>query len=251
MTVWVLADLHLSFGVPDKQMDVFGSQWKGHPEKIRANWLEMIRNEDLVLLPGDISWAMHPEDAKADLDWIHELPGTKVMIRGNHDYWWSSLKKIEKVLPPSIHLIQNNVFTWNDLIIGGARLWDTPEYSFGEYIDYINNPRENKLTKVEDPKEVEKIFERELGRLENSLKQMPKSGGPKVRIAMTHYPPISADLQPSRAAAILEKYGITHCVFGHLHNVKRDALPFGVKNGVQYVLTSCDYLNFIPVKLLD
>jgi predicted phosphohydrolase len=248
MTIWVLADLHLSFGVPDKKMDVFGNQWKDHPEKIKNNWLQLIKKEDLVLLPGDISWAMHPEDAKIDLDWIHELPGTKVMIRGNHDYWWSSLKKIEKILPPSIHLIQNNVFTWNHVIIGGARLWDTPEYSFGEYIDYINNPRENKLTKVEDPKEMEKIFERELGRLDNSLKEMSKSSS-SIRIAMTHYPPISADLQPSRASAILEKYGITHCVFGHLHNVKSGALPFGVKDGVQYVLTSGDYLNFVPVKL--
>ena len=87
MSIWALADLHLSFGVPDKAMDVFGPVWLGHPEKIRTHWLEQISPDDLVLLPGDISWAMHPEQAKIDLDWIHALPGTKVMIRGNKNYW--------------------------------------------------------------------------------------------------------------------------------------------------------------------
>jgi uncharacterized protein len=249
MAVWALGDVHLSFGVPDKKMDVFGINWKDHPEKIRTHWLEQIHENDLVLIPGDISWAMKPEDAKPDLDWIHSLPGTKVMIRGNHDYWWYSIKKIQKLLPPSIHLIQNNIFKWNNLVIGGSRLWDTPEYSFNDYIPYIENPRENVLTKVEDPQEAEKIFERELGRLEMSLKQMPNDGS--IRIAMTHYPPIGGNLQPSRASALLEKYNISLCVFGHLHNVLPNALPYGTKNGVRYVLTSCDYLNCNPVKVLD
>lgn len=249
MAVWALADLHFSFGVPDKEMDVFGSQWKDHPEKIRKHWLENINENDLVLLPGDISWAMHLEDAKADLDWIHALPGTKVMIRGNHDYWWSSLKKIEAILPPSIHLVQNNVYIWNGIAIGGARMWDTPEYTFGQYVDYKDNPRENKLTKVSDPSEMEKIFERELNRLEFSLKEMPKDAS--IRIAMTHYPPIGADMQPSRTSALLEKYGVSYCVFGHLHNIKPNTLPYGTKNGVRYILTSCDYLDFKPVKVMD
>lgn len=249
MAVWALADLHFSFGVPDKKMDVFGGQWKDHPDKIYTHWLKHINKNDLVLLPGDISWAMRPEDAKADLDWIDALPGTKVMIRGNHDYWWSSLKKIEKILPPSIHLIQNNIFTWNHIAIGGARMWDTPEYSFRDYVDYIDNPRENTLTKVPDPKEMEKIFERELNRLEFSLKQMPKDSS--IRIAMTHYPPIGAEMQPSRISTLLEKYGISVCVFGHLHNIKPNTLPYGTKNGVRYILTSCDYLDFKPVKVMD
>ena len=249
MAVWAIADLHFSFGVPDKNMDVFGNQWKDHPEKIQKHWLENIHENDLVLLAGDISWAMRPEDAKADLDWIHALPGTKVMIRGNHDYWWTSLKKIEQVLPPSIHLIQNNIFSWNNITVGGARMWDTSEYSFGDFVNYIKNPRENTLTKVDDPKESEKIFERELGRLENSLKQFPKDSS--MRIVMTHYPPIGADLKSSRTSALLEKYGVSICVFGHLHNIKPNSLPYGTKNGVQYVLTACDYLDFNPVKLLD
>lgn len=247
MAIWAIADLHLSFGIPNKEMDVFGPQWAGHPDKVRSHWLESIGNDDLVLIPGDISWAMHPEDAKADLDWIDAMPGTKVMLRGNHDYWWSSLKKLEKVLPPSIHLVQNNIYRWKDVAIGGSRMWDTPEYSFNKYVEYKENPRENTLTKVDEPVEAQKIFDRELARLEMSLKQLPKDGC--LKIAMTHYPPIGADLEPSKVSAILEKYGISICVFGHLHNVRSGALPFGTKNGVSYYLTSCDYLDFRPIKI--
>lgn len=247
MAIWAIGDLHLSFGVRDKKMDVFGTQWKDHPEKIRSHWLEKINDEDLILLPGDISWAMRPEEAKPDLNWIHLLPGTKVMIRGNHDYWWSSLKKIEQILPPSIHVIQNNHFSWKNVHVGGSRMWDSSEYQFGNFIHYIENPRENLLAEVDNQKENEKIFERELGRLEYSLKQFPKDSS--LRIAMTHYPPISADLQSSRVSQILEKYGVSTCIFGHLHNIKDHALPFGNKNGVQYFLTSADYLDFNPIKL--
>lgn len=249
MAVWVIGDLHLSFGVPDKKMDVFGSHWKDHPDKIRKHWLEQITAEDLILIPGDISWAMKVDEAKADLDWIHALPGTKVLLRGNHDYWWASLKQIAQILPPSIHLIQNNVFSWKGMCIGGARMWDTPEYSFRDFVHMTENPRENTLTKVEDPKEAEKIFAREFGRLESSLKQMPKEA--TIRIAMTHYPPIGPDLQASRISELLEKYRVAYCVFGHIHNITANSLPFGTRNGVKYVLTSCDYLDFNPIKLIE
>lgn len=249
MSVWALADLHLSFGVPDKSMDVFGDKWINHPEKIRTHWLENIAADDLVLLPGDISWAMHPEEACADLEWIDALPGTKVMLRGNHDYWWTSLSKVKKVLPPSIHVIQNNSFLWENIAIAGSRLWDTPEYSFQPYIDFKENPKAKKLTTADDNlEEAEKVFQRELGRLETSLKSMPKSAA--TRIAMTHYPPIGADLYPSRAAALLEKYHVDICVFGHLHNVRPGSLPFGTKDGVEYILTAGDYVDFLPRKLL-
>ena len=249
MAVWAIADLHLSFGVPDKGMDLFGAQWLNHPEKIRTQWERLVSPDDLVLLPGDISWAMRLEDAVPDLAWIESLPGTKVMIRGNHDYWWTSLSKMEKVIPPSIHFIQNNVFIWNGMAIAGSRLWDTPEYNFGSFIEFIDNPRANKLTNRDDPAESEKIFVRELSRLEMSLKQIPAHI--KTRLAMTHYPPIGADLKESRASLLLEKYGITDCVFGHLHNIKPQSLPFGTKNGVCYKLTSCDYCNFTPILIKD
>lgn len=249
MTVWAIADLHLSFGVPDKKMDVFGSKWKNHPEKIKSHWLRLIGPEDLVLIPGDISWALHPDEAKQDLDWIHALPGTKVMLKGNHDYWWTSIGKAEKILPPSIHLIQNNAFRWKDVGICGTRLWDTPEYSFDGVIDYLDTPETKKLVHAEQHQDDKKIFARELQRLELSLKELP--GNVRTRIAMTHYPPIDAEMQPSQASLLLEKYKIQICVFGHLHNVRHEALPFGIKNGVRYVLTAADYLDFCPIKILD
>lgn len=245
MTIWCLADLHLSFGVPGKKMDVFGEKWASHDEKIREHWMKVVQPDDLVLIPGDISWAIHVEQAQPDLEWIHALPGTKVLLRGNHDYWWHSISKVEKILPPSLHLVQNNVFLWKNVAIGGARLWDTPEYSFGSFIEYHDNPKAKTLSEVESPVEAEKIFLRELARLELSLKAYPKDKSIR-RIAMTHYPPIGADLSPSRASAILEKYGVDTCVFGHLHNVKANSLPFGTKNGVHYMLTACDYLQFVP-----
>ena len=198
MSVWTIADLHLSFGIPNKSMAIFGEKWLNHPEKIRSHWLELIDTQDLVLIPGDISWALHPEDVKPDLEWIEALPGTKVMIRGNHDYWWSSLSKIEKFLPPSIHLIQNNAFHWKDVSISGARLWDTPEYGFQSFIDFIDNPKNQTTNHVIDLVEAERIFLRDLGRLETSLKQL--SPYASLRIAMTHYPPIGADLVSSRTS---------------------------------------------------
>ena len=252
MRIWSIGDLHLSFGVPGKKMDVFGPGWENHAEKIALNWKSTIDADDLVLIPGDISWAMRIEEAAADLAWIHSLPGTKVMIKGNHDYWWGSLKKIAEILPPSIHLIQNNAFHWRGVAIGGARLWDTPEYSFGKFIDFQENPRAAApAVDVEDAVQEElsqKIFDREIERLKTSLKQLDSDA--KIRIAMTHYPPIGADLQPSRAAQVLEQNQIQVCVFGHLHNVKAECSLFGEARGVRYLLTSCDYIRHQPIAVL-
>lgn len=244
MAVWALADLHLAFGVPDKKMDAFGEPWIDYTDKIQKQWLAHIKPDDLVLLAGDISWAMRLEDAAVDLNWIHQLPGTKVMIRGNHDYWWTSLSKVEKILPPSMHIIQNNVFNWKEYTIGGTRLWDS-DFSFNDYIEYKENPRAKQMSETPMTfEENDRIYMRELGRLELSLKNLNKDAA--VRIAMTHYPPISADLEISAASMILERYKIHTCVFGHLHNLKKDLKLFGNRRGVQYILTSCDYLDFIP-----
>lgn len=248
MAVWALADLHLSFGVPDKKMDIFGGDWVNHEERVAENWREVIHEEDLVLIAGDISWSKHLEDTQPDLAWIEALPGTKVMIKGNHDYWWTSRKKVEAMLPPSIHLVQNDAFEWNEYSIAGARLWDTPEYSFDAYVPIVENPRAKSLTEhVESPEEAEKIYRRELMRLENSLRCLKRSDS--IRIAMTHYPPIGPDLHPSRVSDLFQKYGIQTCVFGHLHNVPPSTLPFGEAEGVRYVLTSCDYLQCKPIKI--
>lgn len=247
MRIWAIGDLHLSFGTPNKEMSLFGPIWEQHAEKIASNWRATIQPEDLVLIPGDISWAMRLEEVLPDLAWIDRLPGTKVLIKGNHDYWWGSLKKVTQILPHSIHLIQNNAFFWKGVAVGGTRLWDTPEYSFAPYIE-LQPPAVRKEGKVEELVQEElsqKIFDRELERLKMSLKQLDPTA--QVKIAMTHYPPIGADLQPSRASQILEQAGVSVCVFGHLHSIKPECALFGEKNGIRYLLTSADYIRFQPI----
>ncbi len=140
MAVWALADLHLSHGVEGKEMDRFGTQWRRHHDTIERFWKEAVAADDLVLVAGDVSWAMRLEDAIPDLDWLGVLPGVKVLVRGNHDYWWASARKVRLVLPPSVHIISNDVFVYGDVAVAGARLWDSDEYSFGdaveEYVDF-------------------------------------------------------------------------------------------------------------------
>jgi len=249
-TIWTLADLHLAFGNPRKSMEAFGPNWKGYPDKIKAAWEARVGPDDLVLVPGDISWASKIEDALLDLDWLDHLPGHKLIIRGNHDYWWQSASKLKKILPPTIHFIHNSAFDWNDVAFGGTRLWDTPEYNFDAVIEFVENPLIRKKTAEElamQKEEDKRIFERELARLKLSLEKLnPKAS---LRIALTHYPPIGADLKPSRASMILEDFGIDICVFGHLHNVREKSLEYGTARGVKYIFASADYLNFTPIKV--
>ncbi|MCP5469628.1 MAG: metallophosphoesterase [Chlamydiales bacterium] len=227
MRVFALADLHLSVGVPEKKMDVFGPKWTHYMDKMEEKWRSVVGPDDLILLPGDISWAMKLEEAAPDFEWIEKLPGTKVMIRGNHDYWWSSISKVRAALPPSLHAIHNDTFTFNGITVAGTRFWDSPEFNFGgqQEVD-------------------EKIFNREIGRLEMSLKKLDPNA--KRRLAMTHYPPIGADLKSSKASALLEKYNVSHCLFGHLHALDEKVPMFGEKNGVHYILTAADYIDFTP-----
>ena len=248
-SIWAIADLHLALGIPEKTMEFFGEPWIGYTEKMEKNWREKIKPEDLVLIAGDISWAMKPEQALKDLLWIDNLPGTKVMIRGNHDYWWTSLAQIKKILPSSIHIIQNNVYHWHEFSIGGARMWDTPEYDFKQFVIYQENPRAKKLSdSLENMEENEKIFLRELGRLELSLQgflEKPKN----KRIVMTHYPPLGVEGKSSRISTLLEKYEVEVCVFGHLHSLGKDFPMCWEREKIKYFLTSSDFLDFNPIKI--
>ncbi len=248
MNIWAISDLHLAFSIPQKTMDIFGPHWKNHAQKIEENWKKVVFDQDLVLIPGDISWAMNIEGAKKDLLWLHSLPGKKLLLRGNHDYWWSSLKKVKEALPPSIHVLQNDSFHWNQVAIGGSRLWDTDEYSFHDLIEFHPNPVASKKEEVIQEELSSKIFDRELLRLDRSLSTL--SPHCSIRIAMTHYPPIGNELAPSKASRILKKYGIQTCVFGHLHSLKKGLSLFGQKDGISYRLVSSDYLNFELAKII-
>lgn len=246
MTVWAIADLHLAKSIPSKSMEVFGPQWEKYMDRMEHHWRALIAPDDLVLLPGDISWAIRLEEARDDLEWIHALPGTKVMIRGNHDYWWSSGKKLRQHLPPSIHYIHNTAFHWHDVAIAGTRLWDTPEYQFGAYVHF--QPRnETAIAARDNVTDDEAVFRRELERLRMSLQQMRPDA--KVKLAMTHYPPIGADLVPSQASQLLEQFGVQECLFGHLHNLDMTRAMFGTERGVKYTLVAADYLQFVPYKI--
>lgn len=245
MRIFTIADLHLSFGIPSKSMSIFGDAWKDHPKVLAEKWDSLISPEDIVLIPGDISWAMKIDQAAPDLAWIDARPGMKVLIRGNHDYWWDSISKVRKALPQSLKAIQNDSLVIGDIVIAGSRLWDSSEYSFSSIIDFKENSASKKNHDLSTPEEDEQLFIRELQRLEMSLQSMPKNA--KLKIAMTHYPPIGLDLAPSRASTLLETYGVSLCVFGHLHGIRAGTPPlFGEARGVRYVLASCDWLRSTP-----
>ncbi len=228
MAVYAISDLHLSFST-NKPMDIFGAHWTGYTEKVRTHWLATVREEDIVLLGGDFSWAMYFEEVKEDMNWLQSLPGKKFMIKGNHDFWWTSLKKMNLALP-DIHFIHNCAHIVGEVGIVGSRGWTCPNSK-------------------EFTKEDQKIYERELIRLENSIKNALSAGAKKL-IAMIHYPPTNEKFEPSGFTAIFEKYQIEHVIYGHLHT--KDGFKVGLKgerNGVNYHLTSCDFLDFMPIEI--
>ena len=242
-SIWAIGDLHLSFGTPNKEMDLFGPLWQGHTDKIKAAWDTTVAPDDIVLIPGDISWAMRLNEALPDLRWIDERPGIKILIRGNHDYWWGSARQLRAALPKTIRVIQNDAVIIDDVAVAGARLWDTPAFNFKSIIDMKATAT---MPKEKDIEKDEEIFRRELGRLETSLNLLPKEAA--VKVAMTHFPPLGLDLMPSAVSELFERYGVSLVVFGHLHSFKKDLPPlFGTARGVRYVLCSSDYLNFSPI----
>ncbi len=275
MSVFAIGDLHLSFASP-KLMDVFGPEWEGHAPKLEANWRETVSGDDLVLIPGDLSWAMHLEDAKADLDWLARLPGKKVLLRGNHDYWWDSISKIRRMLTGTgIYVLQNDCVFLDGTCVAGTRLWKAPGFKLRSFplrpqtVTAMEVVKERKTS----PEDDERIWRRELGRLRLSLSAMPRAFarrsapspqrlwrvgdfGPRgrdcdVAIAMTHFPPVNPDGEGTEAAEMIERAGITQCVFGHMHNIDKALLPsFDVtRGGTRYRLVSADYLDFRPLKI--
>lgn len=228
MGIFAIADLHLSFA-SNKPMDIFGDNWADHAGQIRENWLNRISESDLVLIPGDISWALHLAEAEADLKWLAELPGAKVVLRGNHDYWWVTLRKM-KAAHPELHFLQNNAFEYGDYVIGGTRGWTCPgDQGFVEAQD-------------------KKIYERELIRLRLSLEEASKTG--KRIIAMLHYPPCSNRQEDTGFTALFHEFGVEEVLYGHVHN-QFDSVFEGVRKGITYRLVSSDYLKFDPVRIRE
>lgn len=230
MAIFAIGDLHLPGGGV-KPMDVFGAHWENHFEHICESWRAQVAQEDTVLIPGDISWAMYFEDAKADLMRIAELPGRKILLRGNHDYWWNSIGKLREFLPEGMQALQNDSALLPGVAVCGTRGWDFPTEAY---------PLDEQGLK---------IYKRELIRLEMALQSAAKAGLPIL--AMTHFPPLLADHRDTAFTALLERYSVRLCLYGHLHGVGIRNGFTGEHGGVDYRLVSCDALGFAPVRVWE
>ena len=231
MKIFAISDLHLSIST-NKPMDIFGGNWVNYMDKIRQDWVNKVTDEDLVLIGGDISWAMNIDDAKIDLEYLASLPGKKILIKGNHDYWWSGIGKVRDILPCNFYALQNDSIRFDGVVICGSRCWSVP-----------GSPDFNEQDR--------KIYLRETERLKLSLKDCYKlkQDGDKV-IALIHYPPFNVHRENTLFTDIFEEYKVDKVIYGHLHgkNVRSDKLV--KKNGIEYYLTSCDQVDNILTEII-
>lgn len=225
MKVFAISDLHLP-GNSEKPMNIFGKNWDNYVEKIEYDWKNKVSDDDIVLLPGDLSWAMRIEEVIDDLNRIASLPGKKVLLKGNHDYWWQGIGKVRSILPQGVYAIQNDSLKFGNIIICGSRGWTCPN--------------SNDFTK-----EDKKIYLRESERLELSLNSAEKCKvTDDICIAMMHFPPFNVKRESSNFTDSFEKHGITKVVYGHLHGGDSLALKKVNRGRVTYYLTSCDLISF-------
>lgn len=224
MALYAIGDLHLCLGAP-KPMDIFGGAWTGYMEKLREG-MSVITNEDTLVLLGDLSWALDLESSQADFAWLANVPGRKIILKGNHDYWWCTSKKFcefcEKYGFEHLNLLNNNHFEYDGWAICGTRGW------FFE---------EERGTQHD-----EKVFKRELLRLEASL----KSAGDLPKIVFLHYPPRYKGYTCEPILELLERYGVRRCFYGHLHGASHGLAMEGLWDGIEFRLVSADKLDFKP-----
>lgn len=228
MSIYAISDLHLSYNT-DKPMDIFG--WKNYENKIKENWNSKVKESDLVILGGDFSWSMDLKDTYKDFEFIHKLPGKKILIKGNHDYWWGTLTKMKKYINEigfnDINFLYNNSYEFEGKIICGTRGWNFTDLQ-------------------EDD---EKIYNREIQRLKLSLEDtVKKYGTDKEIIVCLHYPPLKTN-EISDFVRVMEEYNVTKCIYGHLHGPAHKFIVEKNIDNIQYIMTSCDYTNFDLVKL--
>ena len=224
MALYAIGDLHLCLGAP-KPMDVFGGAWVGYMDKLKEG-LSIIGPEDTTVLLGDLSWALDLEGAKEDFSWINQIPGKKIILKGNHDYWWSTATKFYKFCDKNgfsdMMVLNNNCFEYGDVAICGTRGW------------FFEEERSDGHD--------EKVFKRELLRLETSL----KSAGDKEKLVFLHYPPRYKGYTCPEILELLEKYQVRRCFYGHLHGPSHKLAMEGLWDGVEFRLVAADYLNFKP-----
>ena len=225
MSIFSISDLHLSLGT-EKPMDVF-SGWENYVARLEENWRNLVNPEDTVVIPGDISWAMRLEECKADFAFLHQLPGKKILLKGNHDYWWSTKAKMERFLEQqgfdSITILHNNSILVEGVWICGSRSW---------------------MFDAQEEKD-ERVMARELGRLSASL----SSAGEGEKLVFVHYPPIYPNASADGVVELLEQFGVNRCFYGHLHGGAIRFAVQGERNGIVYKLVSADGLAFCPYKI--
>ena len=227
--LFAIADTHLSFSV-DKPMGVFGDAWKDHAERMAAAWSDEVSESDTVIVAGDVSWALKEEDAIPDLDFLHSLPGQKVLVRGNHDLWWQKIKKLNSMYDDMRFLQNDHVVFFDRIAVCGSRGWGLPgleDYGEGD----------------------QKILARELIRLELSLASAVKSGAGEI-ICVTHFPPALSPDYDSPFTELIERYPVSQVVYGHLHGdpAFRKGIR-GERRGTMYRLVSSDFLGFRPLRI--
>lgn len=234
MSIFVIGDLHLSFNNP-KPMDIFGEQWAGHEEKIRNNWIENVKKDDLVILPGDFSWETYLDDTKLDFAYLNSLPGKKILLKGNHDYWWTTVTSMKKFLNENnftnIDFLYNNSYEFENKIICGTRGWS-----------------------IIDGEADKKLINRELIRLELSLKEgIDKYGSDKEIVVFMHYPPITKakiiSEEETEFVELMKKYNVKKCYYGHLHGASIVDAIEGEIEGIEFKLVSADGLDFQLLKI--
>ena len=228
MALYAIGDLHLSLGA-EKPMDVFGGRWIGYMDKLREG-MSVIGPEDTTVLLGDLSWALDLQGAKKDFAWINEIPGRKIILKGNHDYWWSTAAKFYKFCQENDFqdqwILNNNHYEYDGWAICGTRGWFFEEDRGGTHD--------------------EKVFRRELIRLETSL----KSAGDQNKMVFLHYPPRYKGYECREIIELLERYEVRRCFYGHLHSESHKLAVEGLWGGVEYRLVSSDYIGFKPVTVI-
>ncbi len=231
MSLFAMSDLHLSHFKP-KPMEVFDNVWLEHTDKIYHNWNETVSDEDTVIVNGDISWGGNYEEAMPDLDFVHSLRGRKILFCGNHDYFWNSTSRLNSLYEDML-FVKNSFATYEDYAICGTRGWLCPRDEYYTDHDY-------------------KIYKREVGRLERSLKMaFDKGYDSNSIIAVTHFPPTNDKKENSDFVEIYKKYGIKRVIYGHLHGENKYNTGFhGIVDGTDYTLVSADYLKFRPIKIM-
>ena len=230
MNIYAISDLHLSL-TSDKPMDIFGAGWEGHFEKIKSDWMNKVQANDIVLISGDISWAMKMSDALVDLQALADLPGKKVFIRGNHDYWWNGITRLRDSAPnDSFIFLQTDAVRIDGYVIVGSRGWTCPGSS-----DYTDQDQ--------------KLYLREAERFRLAFLDADKlmQEGDK-KVAMIHFPPFTAKKEDTLFSQLFEQNGVEKAVFGHIHGASYFPLKTE-KNGVEYILTSCDKVGFSLIKI--